>query len=151
MQIEPLPKKKRIARISYIWLLGFAVFLPSILMWVFSFGIAIYKNQFDWSMNWHNARFLYLPFFAAVVGFSIPTYCFLRLQHASVKKHSLLFTTYLAVLLIWGAIDIKNENYQIGGHDYPNGPMTDGHKFYWHTYFTWYFFPYRAIEEYKFN
>ena len=120
-------------------------------MWGFSFGIAILKGQFNWALDWHNTRFLYLPLFAAVIGLLIPTYCFLRLQQVSIKKNTLLFVVYLAIMFSWGVFDIKYENYQIGGHDYPNGPMVDGHKYYWHTYFTWYFLPSRTIEGYQFK
>jgi hypothetical protein len=51
----------------------------------------------------------------------------------------------------WGVLDIRNEHYQIGGHDYPNGILVDGHRHYWHLYFTWYFLPYKWIHGYQFD
>ena len=37
-------------------------------------------------------------------------------------------------------------NYQLGGHDYPNGVLSDGTTHYFHCYATWYFLPYKLIE-----
>ena len=58
-----------------------------------------------------------------------------------------IFVIYLVVMLTWGIVDIRCENYQMGGHRYPNGPLIDGHKYYFHHYYTWYFLPYRWIEK----
>lgn len=58
-----------------------------------------------------------------------------------------MFGIYLTAMVGWGIIDIRNENYQMGGHEYPNGPFIDGHRYYFHAYYTWYFLPYKLIEK----
>ncbi len=58
---------------------------------------------------------------------------------------------YIAFMMLWGFVDVRHENYQTGGHDYPNGVLIDGHRHYWHLYFTWYFLPYEWIHGYEFD
>jgi hypothetical protein len=47
-------------------------------------------------------------------------------------------------MLTWGIVDIRYENYQMGGQ---RGSFIQGHRYYFHSYFTWYFLPYRWIEK----
>ena len=90
---------------------------------------------------------MYLPFFAACVGFSVPVVCLKVLRKSPARLWGCVFVIYLATMLTWGIIDIRCENYQMGGHSYPNGPLIDGHKYYFHSYYTWPFMPYRWIEK----
>ena len=129
----------------HIWWIGVAVFAPSLVL----SGLLLYVSfrtgpppQFDWYMT----RKCYLPLSAAILGFSIPLVCLRRLRHASGRLCGWSFAAYVAVMLTWGVIDVRCVNYQIGGHEYPNGVLVDGHKYYFHTYITWYFLPYRWIE-----
>jgi len=122
------------------------LFTPSILLWGFSLGLFIYKGMFNCPFDWHGITHVYLPLFAAVVGLAVPIVCLRLLRHASWRVTRLSFAGYLATMLTWAAIDIRHEHYQMGGHDYPNGPLVDGHRYYWHAYYTWYFIPYRWIE-----
>lgn len=89
---------------------------------------------------------MYLPFAAAMIGFTLPLYCLIRLRTVAWRFNGSLFAGYLTLVIIWGVIDIRCEQYQIGGHEYPSGVMVDGHKHYFHSYWTWYFLPYRWIE-----
>ena len=54
-------------------------------------------------------------------------------------------------MCMWVYFDIKSEHYQFGGHDYPNGILVDGHRYYFHVYITWYFLPYKWIHGYEFD
>lgn len=57
------------------------------------------------------------------------------------------FIAYALVMLIWGIVDIRCENYQLGGHRYRDHPLVEGHTHYFHVYYTWHFLPYRWIEK----
>ena len=122
------------------------MFTPSILTWLIVFGLTIAKGMFNAPFDWHSIRHVYLPLFAAIVGFTVPLLCLRFLSHASWQVTGWAFGAFLSLMLTWAVIDIRHENYQMGGHDYPNGPLVDGHKHYWHIYYTWYFIPYRWIE-----
>jgi hypothetical protein len=130
----------------HIWWLAVALFTPSVFIWAFSTAIFVYKGMFNCPFDRHGIIRVYLPMFAAVVGFFVPLVCLRVLRAASWRHTGWLFTTYLGLMLTWGVIDIRHEHYQMGGHDYPNGPLVDGHRYYWHSYFTWYFLPYEWIE-----
>jgi hypothetical protein len=130
----------------HTWWLGVGLFTPSILIWGFSLGLFIYKGMFNCPFDWHGITHVYLPLFAAVVGLAVPVVCLRLLRHASWRVTRWAFAVYVATMLTWAAIDIRHEHYQMGGHDYPNGPLVDGHRYYWHVYYTWYFIPYRWIE-----
>jgi hypothetical protein len=138
----------------HIWWLGVGLFTPSILIWVWFLGIFIYKGMISvssFSLDWYNVSHLYLPLLAAVVGFTVPVLFLRILRQASWRITGWAFAGFLAVMLTWGFFDIKAEHYQIGGHDYPHGILEDGHRYYWHLYFTWYFLPYRWIHGYHFD
>jgi hypothetical protein len=124
-----------------------ALFAPSILIWGFSLGLFIYKGMFNCPFDHHGILHIYLPLFAAVACLVTPLICLRLLRQASWRRTGLLFTVYLTVVLTWGIIDIRNGHYQVGGHDYPNGILVDGHRYYWHIYYTWYFLPYKWIEK----
>ncbi len=130
----------------HVWWLGVLLFAPSLLIWALAIGMPIYMGIFRCPFDWFHIRFVYLPLFAALSGLTVPAACLRLLRAASWRVTSWAFAAYLAVFLTWGIIDIRNENHQVGGHDYPNGPLVDGHKYYWHQYYTWYFIPYRWIE-----
>ena len=130
----------------HIWWLGVALFAPSIFIWVWLLGISICKGMFNCPFDWHGITHIYLPLFAAVAGFTTPLIFLRYLRHASWRLTAWLFMAYLAVILTWGIVDIRLEHYQMGGHENPNGPLVDGHRYYWHSYWTWYFLPYEWIE-----
>lgn len=129
-----------------IWWLGVGLFTPSILIWVWLLGVSIYKGLFNCPFDRHGISHIYLPLFAALVGFVTPLICLRLLRHASWRFTGWTFAAFLAVMFSWGIIDIRLEHYQMGGHDYPNGPLIDGHRHYWHSYWTWYFLPHEWIE-----
>ena len=131
----------------HTWWLGVALFTPSVLIWGITTSLFIYKGMFHCPFDWHGITRVYLPMFAAIVGVTIPLICLRRLRSSSWRVTVLAFAGYLAVMLTWGIIDIRREHYQMGGHDYPNGPLVDGHTHYWHVYYTWYFIPYRWVEQ----
>jgi hypothetical protein len=130
---------------AHIWWLGVIVFLPGFFLWIYWLVLCLSRfGQFG-SLNWYGICHTYLPLLAAIVGLGTPLLCLLRFRNSSTKVAFGAFSVYLMVLLTWGVLDIKNENYQIGGHD------SLGHRDYWHLYFTWYFFPYRWIHGYNFD
>jgi hypothetical protein len=131
----------------HTWWLGVALFTPSVLAWLIPTALFISKGLFDCPFDWPGITHVYLPMFAAVVGFTVPLVCLWRLRGSSWRVTGWAFACYLAVMLTWGIIDIRQQHYQMGGHDYPNGPRVDGHRYYWHVYYTWYFIPYRWIEQ----
>ncbi len=130
----------------HAWWLGVALFTPSLLIWAITTSMFVYKGMFNCPFDWHGITYVYLPMFAGFVGFVVPLACLRFLRQASWRFTGLVFTGYLAAMLAWAIIDIRHEHYQIGGYDYPNGPLVDGHRYYWHGYYTWYFIPYRWIE-----
>lgn len=130
----------------HTWWLGAGLFTPSILIWGYSLSLFIYSGMFSVSFDWHGVTRFFLPLLAAVLGFTVPLFCMRLLRRASWRLTGLAFAGYLVVMLAWAVIEIRNEHYQMGGHDYPNGPLVDGHRYYWHIYYTWYFVPYRWIE-----
>ena len=150
IQSDGLARPFKQLRPAYIWLIGVVVFTPSLVLWGYYFWMALFNGRFNCAFDSYGVRYVYLPLFAAIAGFFVPAFCFLRLRHASRKKTISMFVGYVMVMLIWGVLDIKNENYQIGGHDYPNSPQADGHKHYWHLYLTWYFLPHKFIHGYEF-
>jgi len=136
MQIRPV----------HCWWLGVAMFTPSILTWGLFLGLSVYKGWVAFPFDRYGITHLYLPLLAAVVGFIVPLFCLHRFRTASRRATWCVFFGYLAVMLAWGIVDIRQEHYQMGGHRYPNDVLTDGHRYYFHSYFTWYFLPYRWIE-----
>ena len=124
-----------------------ALFTPSVLIWLITTSLFIYKGMFRCPFDWHGITHVYLPMFAAVVGFIVPLVCLRWLRGSSWRTTAWAFVGYLAAMLVWGIIDIRHEHYQVGGHEYPNGPLIDGHRHYWHVYYTWYFIPYRWVEQ----
>jgi hypothetical protein len=128
----------------HIWLLGIVLFAPSLLIWIFS---VVSFGLFHCPFNEFYIRLFYLPFLAAVLGFCIPLVCLRVLKRTPARVWVCVFVAYCIIMLSWGIIDIRCENYQMGGHYYPHGPLVDGHRYYFHRYFTWYFLPYRLIEK----
>jgi hypothetical protein len=127
-------------RLIHIWWLPAFVFLPSVLVWIYSMILSV-----------PGFTHAYLPMFAAVLGLLIPLIALKRFRTASNKVVLATFFVFVTVMLAWGFTDIRHENYQIGGHDYPNGILVDGHRYYWHLYFTWYWLPYKSIHGYHFD
>jgi len=130
----------------HLWWLGVVLFTPSLFMWGYCLVLLIHKGIFDAPFDIYGITRVYLPLFAAAIGFAIPLFCLRFLRNALWPGTVRAFCSYLAAMLVWAAIDIRHEHYQIGGHDYPHGILIDGHRYYWHVYFTWYFIPYRWIE-----
>lgn len=138
-------------RPAHIWWLGVAVFIPSICFWAYFGVLTVWKFGWGFKLDLHTLTHFYLPVFAASLGIGVPLFCLRRLGNASARFTATLFSIYSVGMLIWGTLDVRNENYQVGGHDYPNGPLIDGHKHYWRIYFTWYFLPYKWIHGYEFD
>lgn len=139
--------KKIKIRPFHIWWLGIVLFGPSLIIWITCIILFSAKGMFDCPFDWYGIRHIYLPLFAAFVGFSIPVICLRVLRRTRTGIWGSIFVIYLVVMLTWGIVDIRYENCQIGGHRYPHGPLIDGHRYYFHIYFTWYFLPYRWIEK----
>ncbi len=131
----------------YIWWLGVAFFAPAVFIWVTMFVLFPIKGLFDCPFDWHGIRYIYLPFLAAVLGLCILVVCLRVMRRTSARVCVWVFIAYSVIMLTWGIIDIRCENYQLGGYKYPNGPLVDRHRYYFHQYYTWYFFPYRWIEK----
>lgn len=131
----------------HIWLIGVMFFAPALLVWIVFIILFSVKGMFDCPFDEHGVRHIYLPFLAAVLGFCIPVICLRVLRQTSARVWVPIFIAYCVIMLMWGIIDIRCENYQVGGHRYPNGPLVDGHRYYFHQYYTWYFLPYRLIEK----
>lgn len=129
------------------WWIGVVLFGPAVAMWLFLIVFALIKGMFHCPLDWHGMRHVYLPFLAALVGLVIPLVCLRAFRGSRPRAWVPALVVYALVMLAWGIIDIRCENYQLGGHRYPNGPLVDGHKYYFHQYYTWYFLPYRLIEK----
>jgi hypothetical protein len=135
----------------FVWLLGVVLFLPSCVIWGYFSVLCIWKFKQFGSLDWHGVTHVYLPLFAAVLGLCFPLVCLRWFRALSSRATLGAFAGYMALMLTWGVLDIKAEHYQVGGHDYPHGAIEDGHRYYWHLYFTWYFLPYRWIHGYNFD
>jgi hypothetical protein len=134
----------------HIWYVGVMVFGLSVLLWTCSIVLIAIKFKPDLRTDSYAVTDLYLPLLAAFLGICWPLASLRRLRNASRRKNLICFGVYVVVMLAWGVTDVKHERYQVGGHDYPNNPLVDGHRYYWHIYFTWYFLPYRSIHNYDF-
>jgi hypothetical protein len=134
-------------RPNQIWWLGIGLFAPSILIWALTLGLFIYKGDFYCPFDWFGIRHIYLPLFAALLGFAVPLSLLKLLKLASWRVNLIVFICYAVVFLAWAVIDIRNQNYQMSVH-YKHPPLASGERceYYSHNYFTWYFMPYRAIE-----
>src|SRR3989304_2615039 len=131
----------------HVWWIGVILFGASLFAWITATVLFLLKDIANLSFNWYYIKNIYLPFFAAFVGFCIPVVCLRVLKRSPARVWICIFVIYVVVMLIWGIIDIRCEHYQVGGHKYPHGPLVDGHKYYFHYYWTWYFLPYRLIEK----
>lgn len=131
----------------HVWWVGIVLFGPAVLMWIAGFILFHVKGMLDIPFDWHAVKSIYLPFAAALLGLCVPVVCLRLLRKSPTRKWAPVFAIYATLMLTWGIIDIRSENYQIGGHSYPNGPLIDGHRYYYHSYITWYFLPYRWIEK----
>jgi hypothetical protein len=139
------------ARSAHVWWIGFALFAPSLLIWAYFIVAVAWKFRPTSDLSWHSFTHTYFPLCAAVLGTCVPIVCLQRLRDAPMKLNGGAFAFYITAMPTWGVLDVRNEHYQVGGHDYPNGILADGHRYYWHLYFTWYFMPYRWIHGYKFD
>ena len=129
-----------------IWWLGVLLFTPSLALWTILI-VLFWNGGADYTPSWSNLRHTFLPCLAALLGFCVPIVCLRLLRRSPPRLWVPVFVTYCVILLTWGLIDIRHENYQVGGHNYPNGILVNGHKYYFHHYYTWYFLPYRWIEK----
>ena len=130
----------------HAWWLGVVLFAPSLFLWISVFVLFSFKGLLDCHFDWYGIRHVYLPLLAALVGFCVPLVCLRILKRSQPGVWVSILVVYFVIMLAWGIIDVRYENYQVGGHSYPNGPLVDGHKYYFHQYYTWYFLPYRWIE-----
>ena len=112
----------------YIWLPGVFFFGLSIIIWGRLLGGFVRNGQFDWTLDRHSVAYLYLPLLAAGVGLVTPLVCLWRLWAASWRSNARLFTIYAAIMLTWGAIDVRLERYQLGGHHHEGNPLIEGHS-----------------------
>ena len=131
----------------HIWWLGMALFTPSVILWIYFCPIYFQHAHFVPAFDRHGILNLYLTFAAAIVGFVAPLTCLLCLRNASARRTIRLFLIYLSGMLVWGAIDVRCEHYQVGGHRHSGLPDEVAHRGYWHLYFTWCLLPYRWIEK----
>ena len=123
-----------------IWWFGVALFTPSVLTWIILVPLYVFKHMWHCPFDWYGIIYVYLPMFAAVVGFTVPLVCLRRFRGKSWRVTGWAFAGYLAFMLTWGVIDVRHEHCQMSGDE------GIGHVSYWHTYFTWYFIPYTWIE-----
>lgn len=130
----------------HVWWLGVIVFAPSAFAWLFTVGYSLFNGTLDCRLDWQSTRHVYLPFLAAFVGLCVPLLCLRFLRNVTPRVVTVLFASYVAGMVAWGIADIRNQNFQIAGHEYPNSPLADGHKHHFHSYYTWYFLPYALIE-----
>jgi hypothetical protein len=152
MDTSPQPKASSrclpwTVRPFHVWWVAVVVFGMSVLIWALNVIPVVAVGWWNCPLDWPGIRQVYLPMFAAVVGFAVPVVALGKLKHSRCRVWLPIFLTYVLVMLTWAIIDIRCQNYQLGGHDYPNNPVVDGHKYYYHQYYTWYFMPYRLIEE----
>ncbi|HEY4761331.1 MAG TPA: hypothetical protein VIH42_12180, partial [Thermoguttaceae bacterium] len=130
----------------HMWWVGAFLFTPSILMWAVAYAIEIRQHGFYFPVSWYSFTYIYLPSFAALIGFSVPLVCLLLLRRASRRVNVLLFTAYLAAMLIWGVIDVRYEHYQMSYKEKIGHTSLDDNWQHVHGYFTWWFLPYSWIE-----
>jgi len=135
-------KGRKRLRPVHIWWIGVILFAPSFLFWTVSTIVFVSQGRFNCPMDANGITRFYLPFFAALLGLLVPVMCLFRLRTASWKVSTWAFTTYLALMILWGIMDIRSEHHQAGGH----GLADTGPGDYFHVYYTWYFLPYRLIE-----
>ena len=133
-------------RLVYIWWVGVILFAPSLLIWAFSLALIIYNGMSFLPFVWNGIKIFYLPLFAALIGFSAPLVCLWLLKSATTKVNASLFALYFTVMLIWGVIDVRHENYQMSYFQKKEQTLAEDQWQYVHCYFTWWFLPYRCIE-----
>lgn len=145
----------------HIWWLGVLVFTPSVFLWLTMFTI------FGWNgkLAWLHLNGIWRPCLAALLGFGVPIVFLRYLGRSSTRLWCPIFLAYCVILLTWGLIEIRNEEYQMGYYRCPTGVHSistgglscatralnrapvEGHWHYFHDYYTWYFLPYRWIEK----
>ena len=130
----------------HIWWMGVLIFAPGFVVWVVVITLGVVNGTFSGSFDFHSIQRLYLPFLAATVGVFVPFACMRFFKDASTKVIWVMFVTYLVAMLAWGIADIRAENYQLGGHEFPDNIQEGDHAHYFHAYYTWYFLPYKLIE-----
>ena len=139
------------AKPVHIWWIGVGLFAPSCTIWAYFSVLIIWRFGRFGSLDLHGVTHTYLPLLAAMLGLGVPFFFLRHFRKLSTNATLTAFLVYLVLMLTWGVFDIRGERYQIGGHDYPNGIVEDGHRHYWHLYFTWYFLPYKWIHGYNFD
>jgi hypothetical protein len=122
----------------HTWWLGLVLFAPSIFIWAFVLVVSLFKGVWHCPFDWYGIKQVYLPLFAAILCFTTPLVCMRLLQSASWRRTAWVFLGYVALWLTWAVIDIRLSHYQMSGEDF--------HGYYWHSYYTWYFMPYKWIE-----
>lgn len=90
-------------------------------------------------------RGVYLPLFAAILGFSAPILALRASWNARLKSTLLAMACYWLIMLSWGFLDVMHRQYQLGVHYH--GATPPGHRGYSHYYFTWWFIPYYWVEQ----
>jgi hypothetical protein len=124
-----------------VWLFSILIFAPALIGWIYFIYLGIWHDLFDFAfINKYCKANFYLPLLATILGLTIPIICLRVLNEQPTKVWITVFVIYLIIMLMWGIVDIRCENYQIGGESFTNGD-------YFHSYITWYFMPYRWIEK----
>ena len=130
-------------RPAYIWWLGVFLFAASLTVWGWFVGIFVYTGDFSCPLDAHGVRYVYLPFFAACVGFVAPLVCRRVLWRSSGRVHAWAFGAYLAAMTCWGVLDIRYSNCQVFFC-----PVTDRFTGPSQIYFTWWFIPQQLVPRY---
>jgi len=123
----------------HMWWFGVTLFTPSVTIWTAILSLSIYRGTFHCPLDWQGIMAVYLPLFAALVGFIVPLLCLWLQRSAPWQVTTWAFAGYLAVLITWATIDVRHRNFQTCREDFSQGES-------WHFYYTWYFMPYRWIE-----
>ncbi len=137
----------RFLRALHLWWFGVLLFAPGFAIWITVLVLGVCNGTFKWPIDSHGFMRIYLPFFAAIVGLFVPLICLRLFRKSSRTVIGSGFAFYLVVMLTWGVIDIRNEHYQLGGHEQPPDVLDGGHNDYFHVYYTWFFLPYKLIEK----
>jgi intracellular septation protein A len=72
--------------------------------------------------------------FAAALGLVSAAFCMCLLWRSKPRMNASAFAIYLAVVLVWGTLDIHYHNRQMFVHS-----MSGGRSY--EVYFTWWFLP----------
>ena len=142
-----LPVRPRVRfRGVHLWWIGLLLFTPSVALWFLTTLLLVLNGTFSCPFDRLGIARIYLPIAAAFLGLALPLLGRRFLQRSSNRVNCCAFAAYISFMLAWGMIDVRHENYQLGGHKYTNESLLHDHTSYFHNYYTWYFLPYKWIE-----